>query len=117
MNVGIDVEMVDRFEKLLNEGSGFSKIFTVNEMKYFDNFKEKAMHMAGHFCAKEAFAKAIKTGFGKDIFATDVEISHEKTGAPYIVKNEKVLKVLDGRDVEISISHTRQVASSICVLS
>ena len=58
--------------------------------EYFNKFQFKTSHIAGTFCAKEAFVKALKTGFTKDISLLDVEVLHYENGVPYInLNNEK----------------------------
>ncbi|NCB48404.1 MAG: holo-[acyl-carrier-protein] synthase [Clostridia bacterium] len=115
--VGIDILEVERFIDMSENENKMKKIFTQNEIQYFQNFKENLMHIAGCFCAKEAVAKAFKTGFGKLLSPIDVEIMHNKDGSPFInTNNLRLNNLLKGRKIEISISHTKNFATAICVI-
>ena len=116
-SVGIDLLEVERFIDISESEEKMSKIFTKNELIYFNKYNEKLTHIAGHFCAKEAVAKALKTGFGKFLSPIDVEIAHKEDGSPFVnVKNIKLSRLLSGRQIEISISHTKSFATAICII-
>lgn len=116
-SVGIDILEVERFIDIADNDKKLSKIFTKNEICYFKKFSEKLTHIAGHFCAKEAVSKALKIGFGKELSPIDIEICHNSNGAPFVNQNNvKFLKLLNGRKIEISISHSKTYATSICIL-
>ena len=116
MQVGIDIEKIERFKMMLAEKSQ-KKIFTQKEMEYFDKFTYKLDHMAGCFCAKEAVSKALKVGLYGKINPIDIEILHEDNGAPYVnTQNKKLQELLCGRAIDISISHTNDLATAICVI-
>lgn len=113
IRVGIDIERVVRFR-------GFKypeKIFTEKEMEYFQKFADKAVHMAGTFCAKEAVAKAIKTGLGKEVCLQDIEILHGDFGEPYVNDiNGKLEPILGINELDVSIAHSDEIAVSTCIL-
>ena len=72
--------------------------------------------LSGAFCAKEAVSKALKVGFYKSLSPLDIEILHGELGEAYIVKNEKISKLLNDKEIDISISHTKNQAIAICVI-
>lgn len=116
MEVGIDIEKIERFQVMLNEKKR-EKIFTKREIEYFNKFQFKLDHMAGGFCAKEAVSKALKTGLYTKIFPLDIEILHDKNGVPYVnTQNENLSNLLRGRKIDISISHTSDTATAICIV-
>ena len=118
MKVGIDILEIERFVEIEEDKTKMNKLFTQNEIDYFNKFQQKTSHIAGTFCAKEAFVKALKTGFNKDIFVKDVEVLHTEKGVPYInLQNEKIKKLLkENEDVDISISHNNSTATAICII-
>ena len=118
MKVGIDILEIDRFIEIEKDEIKMNKMFTENEINYFNKFQHKTSHIAGTFCAKEAFVKALKTGFTKDIFIKDVEVLHTENGVPYInTKNDRVKKLLkEIENVDISISHNNSTATAICII-
>ncbi|MBQ9793141.1 MAG: holo-ACP synthase [Clostridia bacterium] len=118
MNVGIDILEIERFVEIEKDETKLKKMFTENEISYFNKFQFKTSHIAGTFCAKEAFVKALKTGFTKDIALLDVEVLHQDNGVPYInLNNEKIKKLLPNTEkVDISISHNQTTATAICII-
>ena len=118
MEVGIDILEIDRFLEIEKEETKLKKMFTAKEIEYFNKFQFKTSHIAGTFCAKEAFVKALKTGFTKDISLLDVEVLHYENGVPYInLNNEKIKKLLnENKKVDISISHNQSMATAICII-
>jgi len=116
-SVGIDILDVERFNDMSENEDKLCKIFTKNEIRYFNKYSEKLTHIAGCFCAKEAVAKSLKTGFGKSLSPIDVEILHDENGAPFVnVEKVKLQKLLNKRKIEISISHTKSFATAICII-
>ena len=115
MQVGIDIVEVDRLRDIERDEKKLVKLFTNNEISYFNSFVNKTEHIAGFFCAKEAFSKALKSGFGEKLNPLDIEILHEKSGAPFlnIIKKEIKNELLN-KTIEISISHTNNTATAIC---
>ena len=117
MKVGIDVIELERLKEISENKTKLSKIFTVNEIEYFNKFSEKLSHIAGFFCAKEAFVKAFGTGFGENVSPLDIEILHEDSGKPFVnLLSAKLLNSLNQNKIEISISHSKTIATAICII-
>ena len=114
MEVGIDIEMCERFKNFDDKNH---KVFTQNEVEYAHMRTNPHIHLAGFFCAKESVAKALKVGFGAKIWASDIEVLHNNNGAPQInLSNKKLSDLLDGRKIKISISHTNLIATAVCII-
>ena len=120
MEIGLDNELIERFEKMDKLDSFLKKYFTENEIKYIYTKVKKFETIAGIYCGKEAFLKATKLGIGtKEIMLKDVEILHEENGAPYIFVNEKIEKLLQklgAKQIKISTTHTKIQATSVCLI-
>ena len=119
MRVGIDVLEIERFSEIEKDETKLKKMFTKNEIEYFNKYQHKTCHIAGTFCAKEAFVKAIKTGFTKDVSLLDVEVLHYESGAPYINLNNERLNKFISKDakVDLSISHSNTISTAICIIT
>ena len=118
MKTGIDIEDVSRIEKLLTKNEDkLERIFTSDEILYCKNFgKGCYIRFTGFYCAKEAFSKALGTGFSNGVKFAEIEICHNKFGAPEI--SEKTIeKFCPNCKVSLSISHTNTLATAICVLN
>lgn len=120
MLTGIDIVDVERFEKLVGNEAFFEKYFSAQEREYILSRVSPAESMAGIFAGKEAFLKALGIGIGRGIALKDVEISHNELGKPcYILENDSVSEGLLQAGVkggDISISHTSNMATAICIL-
>ena len=112
VRIGTDIEMVVRFRGFKHS----ERIFTEKEIEYFQKFADKAVHMAGTFCAKEAVAKAIKTGLGKEVCLQDIEILHDEYGVPYVNDiNGKLEPILGENELDVSIAHSDEIAVASCI--
>ena len=63
LGIGIDIVEIKRIEDALNKNKRFlDKLFTKEEIKYFESRNFKIETIAGNFAAKEAISKAMGTG-------------------------------------------------------
>ncbi|MBE6458124.1 MAG: holo-[acyl-carrier-protein] synthase [Alphaproteobacteria bacterium] len=84
IGTGIDLVECDRFL----DWSAFKKqrIFTKKELEYADNDNANSeRHLANFWAAREAFLKAIGTGFGEDIGFSDISVVHNEFGRPELL--------------------------------
>jgi len=104
--VGIDIIEVDRIEKILASKENFlTRNFTKAELE----FNAKPESVAGNFAAKEAFSKALGTGF-RGFGLSDVEVLRDELGAPFIVfRGERSTS-------NVSISHTKTTAVAVVIM-
>ena len=93
LGTGIDIVENYRLKKLLlKKKSNFkNKIFTINEIAYCEKKSNIASCYSKRFAAKEAFVKALGTGFKKNINFKDIEVLKNPYGKPYILINKKVI--------------------------
>ena len=93
---GIDLLKVSRIKKIFDKyGDSFlKKIFSDHEIK--ENKKKffKVNKLAKSFATKEAFVKALGTGFTKQITFKDISLKNEKNGKPYIDLSYRAQKYL-----------------------
>ncbi len=112
MIIGIGIDLVECGRFL--DWSAFKKqrIFTKKELEYADNDNANSeKHLANFWAAREAFLKAIGTGFGDDIAFSDVSVVHNDNGRPELLISggaKSALKAVAGGDVNIHLSITDQ---------
>jgi holo-[acyl-carrier protein] synthase len=84
--IGTDIVNIKRLQKSLKKnGNKFkNKVFTQNEITYCESKKNSSAYYAKRFAAKEAFAKALGTGFRKNITFKNIVISNNNYGKPTI---------------------------------
>ena len=102
IGIGTDLCHIPRMQALLERfGERFErKLFTVNEREraaHAKNSHAKAAIYAKRFAAKEAFVKAIGTGFGKGIYYHAIEVQNQDDGKPFIRTNAAVHQLLKKR--------------------
>ena len=89
MIIGLGNDMIDirRIENSLNRfGERFiNRIFTDVEKQKSDRRAARAASYAKRFAAKEACAKALGTGFRKNVFWRDMGVVNEPSGRPTMV--------------------------------
>ena len=121
VGVGIDQIEVSRIrDSLEKHGDHFlKKIFSENEQSYCKDKADPAPCLAARFAAKEAVAKAIGTGFGKEFGWLDSEIIHGDAGEPILSFNPRATELLKSKGAEkalVSLTHLETVASAIVIL-
>ena len=120
MLVGIDVLDVVRMEKFVQNEHFLDKYFTQYEIEYVSRTNRQTLSLAGLFAAKEAFLKALGIGIGGGIALNDIEIRHDANGKPFLNvlsnKSKIMLKTMSVEEIAISISHTGEIATAICIV-
>lgn len=119
MVVGIDSLESIRVESLINNGNFLSKCFTPYEATYLGTRPSKTLSLAGLFCAKEAFLKALGIGLFNGIELNEIEVRHKETGKPYLNLSDnarKIMRMSGLSSAEISITHTHTLSTAICIL-
>ena len=93
LGTGIDIVETNRLKKLLlKKKSNFkSKIFTNNEIAYCEKKLNITNCYSKRFAAKEAFVKALGTGFRKNINFKDIEVVNNHYGKPDLLINKRVI--------------------------
>lgn len=118
-SIGIDVVSIERIEKLTSRHAErfFKYVYTPQEVTYcLQRRKTSALHFAARFAAKEAFVKAIGTGFRYGIAFKEIEVVHDPLGKPLLVLHGKALERarLQGFErFEVSLSHDRLIATAV----
>ncbi|NOR15794.1 MAG: holo-ACP synthase [Candidatus Aminicenantes bacterium] len=117
---GIDIIEVARIEKQISRGDRFKdRIFTSREREYCDGKKHCAQNYAARFAAKEAFFKALGTGWRGGVTFQDVEIVNDELGKPEIVLYGKAQKLAEEhaiKRIHVSLTHLKDYASSVVIL-
>ena len=118
--IGIDIVDTKRIEESLSkfEDRFVDRIFTPAEQAYCKKMRFPAPHYAARFAAKEAVAKALGTGIGKDLEWTDMEILRDDLGKPYLVlsgQGAAFAREQGITEVMISLSHSDNHAAANAV--
>ena len=120
ISCGTDIIEIKRIkENISKNGEKFiNRIFTENEIKYFETRKtEKYKSYAGRFAAKEAIYKAISENLKdeKTIGWKDIEIVNKDSGKPEV--EFKNIEIKNINYIDVSISHCKEYATATAVIS
>lgn len=111
--LGIDIIEISRIEKAIKKNPRFiEKIFTVEEIKLFEERNFRSNTIAGYFAAKEATAKALGTGI-RNMQWRDIEVKKDSMGKPFIKlhNNARIIAYSKSiKDIHLSISHSKEYA-------
>ena len=117
---GIDMIEVGRIRIAMEKDAGFKDtVFTEEEILYCESKKNKYQHYAARFSAKEAFMKAIGTGWRFGIRFAEIEIYLDELGKPSIRgygKAKELLKKEEISKIHVSLSHLKEMATAIVII-
>ncbi|MDR2770274.1 MAG: holo-ACP synthase [Rickettsiales bacterium] len=117
LGVGIDLVECSRF--LGWSPFKKSRIFTKKELDFADFDRAGGeRHLANFWAVREAFVKAVGTGFGDDMQFSDVSVSHDDVGRPEVILAggaKSALKELS-KEARVHVSITDQGEYSAAVV-
>jgi holo-[acyl-carrier protein] synthase len=114
IDIGTDIIAIERIEKSLNRfGDTFLHRFLNKEEI---PFVHTAQNAAGFWAAKEAVAKALGCGIGKELSFHDIVITKDVKGAPSIRFNEETRQHHHIERCSLSISHDGGFAIAVAVI-
>ena len=106
--IGSDIISNIRIKKNLKNKKFLKRIFSMEEIKKGSKLKNKFMYFSKRFAAKEAFVKALGTGFRDNINFNSISILNDNKGKPYIKceksLNEKIKAFTKKKKLNIFIS-------------
>jgi len=121
IGVGLDIQQIRRVEQALTRGKErfLNRTFTPAEIRYCRAQKRSAQHFSGRFCAKEAFFKALGTGWSKGIRWTEVEVVRKRSGQPELKLLGRAAELAAKAKVKkiwLSLSHSHEYAAATVIL-
>jgi holo-[acyl-carrier protein] synthase len=118
--VGTDIIEVARVARQLAQSEGLrEQLFTAREIAYCESKGISSQHYAARFAAKEAFLKAMGTGWRDGFHFREIEVLNDELGKPEISLHGEVEKFCTGNQisgVQVSLSHTKDFATAVVVL-
>ena len=118
--IGTDIIQIERVKKSIETIPGFSeKIFTQLEIEYCLSKKNKYEHFAARFAAKEAFFKAIGTGWRGGLAFSEIEINNDDLGKPSFKLYGKAKEFSDSNNfsaIHLSITHIKELAQAFVIV-
>ena len=120
LGVGIDIIEVDRVAEKLAKNNGFrEKVFSRDEIAFCSADGRSSENYAARFAAKEAFFKALGTGWLNGTAFNEVEIAKDEKGKPFIRFLGETLTTIEsfgfGR-ISVSMAHLNSIASATVII-
>ena len=94
VGIGVDIIENKRIKNSLKNLKFKKRIYSTKELAQSSLSKNKVGFFSKRFAAKEAFAKALGTGFRDNLNFKDIEIINDKKGKPYYLKSKKISKMI-----------------------
>ncbi len=118
--VGTDIIEIQRVHRALDRTDRLKqKVFTRDEIKYCESRPRSERYFAARFAAKEAFFKAMGTGWGSGHRFIDIEITCDPRGRLEVAVSGKVKSFCEARGINayhVSLSHNAGMAGAVVVL-
>ena len=118
--VGIDMIEVERVQSSIAKEQGFRElVFSAKEIAYCESKANKYQHYAVRFAAKEAFFKALGTGWLKDTALNEIEVTNDESGKPIlepIGESAVVINRSGPLKISVSLTHLKTTASAVVII-
>jgi len=118
--IGIDIIEVERIAEKIGKEQGFRElVFSPAEISYCEQMAHKYQHYAARFAAKEAFFKAVGTGWANGTAFNEIEITDAPDGKPFMAllgETANWAKQKDVGSISLSLSHVKTMATAVVVI-
>jgi holo-[acyl-carrier protein] synthase len=119
IGIGTDIAEVHRIAKSIEKSGFMEKVFSKAEIAYCEKKANKAENFTARFAAKEAFFKALGTGWRGGMSFSEVEVWNDELGKPtlnIIGQTAEIIKDKNIKTIHISLSHIKDLAMATVVL-
>lgn len=115
--LGTDVVALCRMKRLWDRhgSKGVLRFLHKQELDYCLRYKDPVPHIAGRFAAKEAVAKALRSGIGAQLGWLDIEVGVDSLGAPFVDLSAQARAYFNQPTIFLSISHCHLVATATAI--
>ena len=94
LGIGVDIIENKRIKKSIKSNRFKERVYSSKELKQSTLSKDKIGYFSKRFAAKEAFAKALGSGFRNNLNFKDIEIINDKLGKPYYSNSKKITQII-----------------------
>ena len=122
LGIGVDIIENKRIQKSIKNSNFKNRTYSAKELKLSSLTINKASFFYKRFAAKEAFAKALGTGFRNNLNFKDIEVINDKLGKPYYTKNKKITKIVQKKfnvknfNCFLSISDEKDYSTAFAII-
>ena len=121
--IGTDIVSVSRIQKSVKNRKFLERLFSKTEISRCSKLTNSNNCFAKRFAAKEAFSKALGTGFANGINFNEIVVTNEKNGKPLIKLKGKTMSIIKKKlkkkiKINLSLSDEKKYALAfvtICI--
>ena len=119
--IGVDLVETPRIERLLEQyGERFARrVLTDLEWPGYQRTSKPVLFIANRFAAKEAFSKAMGTGFRHPVTLQNISVVQNKAGKPGYVLSAALLALMEQHAISghhLTISDEKSMACAVAIL-
>lgn len=119
--IGVDLVETPRVERLLQQyGERFARrVLTELEWPGYQRTNKPVLFVANRFAAKEAFSKAMGTGFRYPVTLQNISVVQNKAGKPGYVLSDALTAMMNQHDItghHLTISDEKTMACAVAIL-
>ncbi len=122
LGIGVDIVENIRIHKSIKNIGFIKRVFSSSEILLARKITNKKSYYSKRFAAKEAFSKAIGTGFRDNLNFKDITIINDKLGKPSFAVTDKIKKIIKKQfkttsfDFFLSISDEKKYSIAYVIL-
>ena len=120
LGIGTDIIEVARIARQIAGSRGFKeRYFSTGEIAYCEPKRGRARNYAARFAAKEAFFKALGTGYRGGLAFREVEVVNDRLGKPEISlrgRAKELCRKRRIRGIHVSLTHIKNYASAVVIM-
>lgn len=118
--IGTDLVDVKRVAEKMKKKEGFRElVFSAHEIAHCETMGHKYEHYAARFAAKEAFLKALGTGWRNGTAFNEIEIYNDREGKPELRLLDTTANTIAGLNlgkISVSLSHVKTMACAMVII-
>jgi holo-[acyl-carrier protein] synthase len=119
--IGVDLVETSRIARLLDQyGERFARrVLTELEWPGYRRTNKPVLFVANRFAAKEAFSKAMGTGFRYPVTLQNISVVQNKAGKPAYVLSEALTAIMKQQEIaghHLTISDEKSMACAVAIL-
>jgi holo-[acyl-carrier protein] synthase len=118
--IGVDIIDIPRIKRMIEKNNRFTeKVFSASEIAYCRSKYRQEVHFAARFAAKEAYFKALGTGWRYGMRWQDISVENDELGKPEIKLSGIARDYFEENQfqhVHLSISHAQSYAVAFVVV-
>ena len=120
VGLGVDIVQNDRIQGIVEKwGDKFlAKVFTETELEFINKHNQKIQRYASNYAVKEAFVKALGTGFRNGINFHNIQVRRDNLGKPFIELKGSTKTYADEKGISkihTTISHEKDYSVAVVI--